>query len=170
MYTVGKRWEAMLVSELSKLLEEVEQEYRREEAELTGKQVHVESLRQQIELLRQLIGLRDGQGMARERALDRSLAPASRTRSISELVGSVLDAHGEPMHISTIRGALVAQGHSIPGRGTDANVIAHISRADSIVRVGKGMYALASWGLPPKPRQKRRTKKGRTAKTRGALQ
>jgi len=154
------------MSELTSLLDEVEREYRREEAELTAKQARVESLRQQIQLLKQLIGLRDGQTMARERPFDSSLASASTTTSISELARSVLDAHGEPMHISMIREALVAGGHPIPGRGTDANVIAHIGRNESIVRIGKGMYALASWGLPPKPRPKRRSKKTRATNTR----
>jgi len=154
----------MLMFELTGLLEEVEREYQREEAELTAKQARVEGLRQQIQLLKQLIVLRDGQTMAGERLS--SPTSSARTTSISELVCNVLDAHGEPMHISMIRGALIAGGHPIPGRGIDANVIAHISRNESIVRVGKGTYALASWGLPPKPRPKRRSKKTGATKTR----
>jgi hypothetical protein len=147
------------MSELSILLDRLEDEYKREEAGLAAKQATVENLRQQISLLKQLIALRDGERMPKERAFGLFQAAPPSTGSISELVRDLLNAHGDPMHISEIRQALISQGHSIPGRGTDANIIAHISRDDSIARVGKGTYALAAWGLPAIPRRKRRAKK-----------
>jgi hypothetical protein len=146
------------MSQLSSLLDELENEYRREETELAAKQARVENLRQQIQLLRQLVALRDGEGDFRETRLDLFRAMPASTRSVSELVREVLAARGKPMHISDIREALIAQGHSIPGRGTDANIIAHIIRDESMARVARGTYALASWGLQAKPKKKRRAK------------
>jgi aspartokinase len=146
------------MSELASLLNQLEDQYQREEADLAARQANVENLRQQVALLKQLIALRDGHSDSSQSAVDPSLTMSATKATLSDLVRDILDAHGEPMHIAMIRGALIAQGHSIPGRGTDANVIAHISRNDSIVRVGKGTYALASWGLPAKPKRRRRSK------------
>lgn len=149
------------MSELGGLLHQLEEQYGREQAQLAVRQANVQNLRQQIQLLKQLIALRDGQGDSNQSGVDPSLTTSATKATLSELVRDILDAHGQPMHIAMIRGALIAQGHSIPGRGTDANVIAHISRNDSIVRVGKGMYALASWGLTTMPKRKRRATRRR---------
>jgi len=156
------------MSELTDLLHELEEQYTQRQAELAAKQADVENLRVQIQLLEQLIALRDGQNALREGPFPRSGPTPTKAGRLSELVHGVLDAHRKPMHISAIREALIAQGHSIPGRGTDANVIAHISRDDSIVRVGKGTYALGSWGLPVRPKRKRRAKTRNRKTSQGA--
>jgi hypothetical protein len=63
---------------------------------------------------------------------------------------------GRPVHIGEIRRLLDEKGITIPGRGTDANVIVYLSKSDAIRRVGKGIYALTAWGLPAVPPRRRR--------------
>jgi len=71
---------------------------------------------------------------------------------------AVLEESGKPLHISDLRHALEQKGVPIPGKGTDANVIVYLSRSDEVCRVGKGLYALRTWGVPEVPPRQRRSK------------
>lgn len=76
-----------------------------------------------------------------------------------------LEAAGKPLHISEIMRLLESRGVEIPGAGAQANLIAHLSRNDNIVRPSRGIYALSSWGITDSPRLKRATR--RRARGRG---
>ena len=67
----------------------------------------------------------------------------------------VLRERGKPTHISDIRAELLRRKVPIPGKGADANVIVYLSRSLHVCRVGRGLYALQEWGVPPVPRRHR---------------
>ena len=55
----------------------------------------------------------------------------------------ILKTSGEPMHIRALREALVGIGLTLPGKGTDANLIAKYQRSKGrIVRTSRGYYYL----------------------------
>ena len=55
----------------------------------------------------------------------------------------ILKASGEPMHIRALREALIGAGLTLPGKGTDENLIAKYQRSKGkIVRVSRGYYYL----------------------------
>ena len=66
-----------------------------------------------------------------------------------------------PLHISELMRLLRERKVSIPGSGTQANLISHLRRDERFVRPSRGMYALATWGLHSMPgsRRTRRRKK-----------
>ena len=65
----------------------------------------------------------------------------------------VLTERGEPTYIGDLMTALHERSVEIPGSGQQANVIAHISRDERIVRPQRGFYGLREWGLQtPEPR------------------
>jgi hypothetical protein len=49
------------------------------------------------------------------------------------------------MHISELMQNLAKQEVQIPGAGTQANLIAHLTRHPDVMRPSRGMYALAAW-------------------------
>ena len=125
--------------------------------------------RQELELLQRLVSLREGQS---GESTVKSNSPAS-TRAASLPHPVVLEAIqelqevGHPLHISELMERLEARDVEIPGAGAQANLIAHLTRADQIVRPSRGMYALASWNLPGRPpvkRAKRRRVRGPSKK------
>ena len=75
----------------------------------------------------------------------------SRTRQttgerVAGAVSAVLDEGGRPMHVREIRTVLDSKGVALPGRGTDANLIVHLSRKpDVFVRTSRGTYGLTEW-------------------------
>jgi hypothetical protein len=70
------------------------------------------------------------------------------------------------MHISAIENELRERKIPIPGRGTTANIITRMRRANGqFTRVGSGTYALAEWNLEPMmPKRRRRRKSGKRSK------
>jgi hypothetical protein len=97
----------------------------------------------------------------------RGTPPATKTAhpAVQEAIRE-LDAAGRPLHISELMRLLEERDVPIPGAGAQANLIAHLSRSDQIVRPSRGMYALSSWGLPERPmlkRAKRRRTRSRAA-------
>ena len=65
-------------------------------------------------------------------------------------IKSILTKAGEPMNINMIENELRSKNIPIPGKGTRANIITRITRAnDMFVRVGSGRYALKEWGWKP---------------------
>lgn len=74
---------------------------------------------------------------------------------IAGAVSAVLDEAGRPMHVREIRTMLASRGVPLPGRGTDANLIVHLSRKpDVFVRTSRGTYGLTEWTRhsPRRPR------------------
>jgi hypothetical protein len=72
--------------------------------------------------------------------------PRSRHPVVDE-VARLIEAEGHPLHISEIMRLLEQRNAALPGRGDQANVIAHIRRDPRFVRPSRGVYGLASWGL-----------------------
>ena len=82
----------------------------------------------------------------------------------------ILAERGKPAHISEIHAELKRRGVPIPGKGTDANIIVHLSSSPRICRVGRGLYALRVWSVPEVPPRRRRSsrKKRRPRQSAGA--
>ena len=91
---------------------------------------------------------------------------ASSPNSFEGSVSTILAASGESMHISAIENELRERKIPIPGRGTTANIITRMRRANGqFTRVGSGTYALAEWNLEPMmPKRRRRRKSGKRSK------
>jgi hypothetical protein len=83
------------------------------------------------------------------------------TPDLENAVEELLRAAGEPLHISSIRSALLTRCVPIPGRGDEANIILRLRRVeDRFTRTARGTYGLAEWGIPAlkrKTRKRRRT-------------
>lgn len=109
---------------------------------------------QEIRLIRQLLSLRGGRAADEDDRLTLTIAtgpegsrlPRSRHPVVDE-VAHLLETEGHPLHISEIMRLLAEQKASLPGKGDQANVIAHIRRDPRFVRPSRGVYALAAWGL-----------------------
>lgn len=69
----------------------------------------------------------------------------------------ILGEAGRPMHIRDIHAALIDDRVPIPGRGSQANVIARLQRSDGrVIRTGRGMYGLPEFGYSEvKPTRRR---------------
>ena len=85
-----------------------------------------------------------------------TLAPAhprqTTAERICQAVATILDEGGEPMHVGSIRAVMLARGIVLPGRGTDANIIVHLTRSpDLFVRIARGTYGLAKWNTSETP-------------------
>ena len=81
--------------------------------------------------------------------------------SVSDMAYEVMTQRAErkPMHYRELADLILAEGKLIPGRDPAANLISHLGRDDRFVRTGRGLYALAEWGLAPakKPSKRRPT-------------
>ena len=91
--------------------------------------------------------------------------------SVNELVEKILAEAGQPLHISEIRKRFLAAGREIPGQGAESNLLVYMVRDRRFVRVAKGTYGLAAFGLvaaaPPKMRRRRRRGRRSGGKNRG---
>lgn len=109
---------------------------------------------QEVRLIKQLIALneepadKDGAVTHITIAKPSGGAPTPRSRhSVVDDVAHLLESEGHPLHISEIMRLLEEQEAALPGKGDQANVIAHIRRDPRFVRPSRGVYGLASWGL-----------------------
>jgi hypothetical protein len=117
-------------------------------------------------LLARLLALRRGEPA---QALGAGPAPATRPRPAeSEADGGnaavravfeEISAAGRPVHISELMRLLGERKVSIPGAGTQANLITHLRRDRRLVRPSRGMYGLAEWGLEAMPAGRRKRRK-----------
>lgn len=102
---------------------------------------------------------------ARDKTSNGAVAePAARrgSRGKASLLAAVIDIlgeSGEPMQIRELMAAVQKRDVTIPGRGQQANLIAHISRDPRITRPRRGFYALQEWdgdaGPLPAPQPRR---------------
>jgi hypothetical protein len=74
---------------------------------------------------------------------------------------SELETSGRPLHISELMRLLRERKVSVPGSGTQANLITHLRRDDRLIRPSRGMYGLAIWGLQAMPATRRIRRKKR---------
>lgn len=82
-----------------------------------------------------------------------------------------LAAKAAPIHYRELAEILAAKGVYVPGRDPAANLLSHMSRDSRFRRFERGTYGLQHWAggqteaAPGKPRRRRRTRKGRGAKS-----
>ena len=125
------RWELQLLAEIDSLSRAIEPLITRRQ-ELSAK----------LELVRKLKGLET------PTAVEPHGPPSDGVRFnvLQDAVHKTLVEHGKPMHLSELREALAARGVTIPGRGTDANLIVHLRRAPDVFdRKARGTYGLTAW-------------------------
>lgn len=97
-----------------------------------------------------------------EKYLDISLTPEQsqiqlrlvkdlRTKKpISDLAVEILEDVGKPLHYSEIMKKIESKHNfSIPGKDPKANMNAHLSKDERIVRFARGIYGLADWHEEP---------------------
>ena len=124
--------------------------------------------REEEKLLARLLALRRGEP-AQALATDATLAPRPRPAESegdggNAAVRAVLEeitTAGRPVHISELMRLLGERKVSIPGAGTQANLITHLRRDRRLVRPSRGMYGLAEWGLEAMPAGRRRKRRKR---------
>lgn len=63
---------------------------------------------------------------------------------VNEIVQAILVEAGAPMHISAIRTRYLEAGFTIPGAGSESNLISYMTRSNTFRRVSKGTYELAT--------------------------
>lgn len=93
----------------------------------------------------------------------RRRTPSPMRTALLAAVIDVLTERGEPTYIGDLMTALHERSVEIPGSGQQANVIAHISRDERIVRPQRGFYGLREWGLT-----NARTTRSKSRRTRSA--
>jgi hypothetical protein len=71
--------------------------------------------------------------------------------SVSDMAYEVLaqQVEPEPIHYRELAQLITAEGKLIPGQDPAANLVSHLSRDERFMRVARGTYALAEWGLEP---------------------
>jgi len=130
-------------------------------AELDGRIAELartrETARREVELLEQLLAVRQGEQEPPPRTSKASATPRKSRPDTSRVVEQVvvdLERAGKPLHISELMGLLQEREIPVPGAGQQANLIALLTRDDRIVRPSRGMYALAAAGFEDRPKLK----------------
>lgn len=136
-------------------------------AALAGK---LDAAREEVQLFTQLLALRRGDSDGDADRLGAEAEPSAPEPSRKGTTAGAghpvvleamreLAAAGHPLHISELMDRLRARSVTIPGAGKQANLIAHMTRSEDIVRPKRGMYALATWDLPEAEPLKRSTRR-----------
>lgn len=89
-------------------------------------------------------------------------SPSRGRAALLDSVIEILAGAGQPMQIQALMAAVGERQVPIPGQGSQANLIAVISRDPRIVRPQRGYYGLTEWGLEdskPANRGKRRRRR-----------
>ncbi|HEV2757138.1 MAG TPA: hypothetical protein VG318_15330 [Actinomycetota bacterium] len=109
---------------------------------------------QEARLIEQLLMLSNEPGADDAEVAPLTIAKAPQGRRLSpsrhpvvDEVAALLEAEGHPLHISEIMRLLEERKTVLPGKGNQANVIAHIRRDPRFVRPSRGVYGLVPWGL-----------------------
>jgi hypothetical protein len=84
-------------------------------------------------------------------------------RNVADTIARILAESASPLHISMIRQAYLREGNTIPGKGTESNLLAYVVRDQRFVRVAKGTYGLTEQGLHPQTPKRRRKRRKRKA-------
>lgn len=172
---------------ITKALKEVRDAIARAEHERAELDRSIAAGHEEERLLLRILGLRRGDAPSDHTAtLTESETVAGTIRRVSELrdgpvtkhpalqaVVGELAAAGRPLHISDLMRLLREAHVQVPGKGTQANLIAHLRRDQRIVRPSRGMYGLSAWGLENMPTtvgQKRHRKRVRLSEATGGSQ
>lgn len=155
--------DAMLKEALSSTCRRIE-EFEREQSEIQRK---LTIARQEERLLLQLLEVRGvlpgrdqkDRGEVRRVSLQTQKVTTTSTHPVVMAVAEELATVGRPVHISDLMRILREKNISVPGSGTQANLISYLRREPQFVRTSRGMYGLAAWGLENMPtvrKEKRR--------------
>jgi hypothetical protein len=143
---------------LQSSIEEAVQAVQTRETELTRAQGALAEAERELRLLAELAELRGVEIPAGVKGSEKPSpapnlangtrkAPSRGRAALLDAVIEILSDAGKPMQIQTLMGAVKERDVRIPGKGTQANLIAVISRDARIVRPERGYYGLADWGL-----------------------
>jgi hypothetical protein len=148
---------------LQAALEEVQERISGRELELSELQASLKTDRAEEALLQSLYALKTGRDLDVSGSSVASLRSRSAPHPIVDSTIEVLQEARRPMHISELMAAFDERGVRVPGSGTQANLISHISRDERIVRPSRGMYVLEQWDSTQRPapidkKRKRRVK------------
>jgi len=90
------------------------------------------------------------------------------TTDVAQVTIGILEAARRPMHISELKTILETRGVRIPGKGTQANLIARLRRDGRIARAARGMYGLRALGIEEyQPMRRKRSRGRRKVRTQG---
>jgi hypothetical protein len=135
------------------------------EEQLRPLQMEAGKIRTQLDLITKLLRVTGDDGSAPEsKKQSHNGGRAVEGQPPAVVIAEILSTADRALHISEIRDRYLAMGRIIPGKGTEANLIAYIVRDQRFKRVAKGTYALAAEGeiqATPRPRRKRRKKRAR---------
>lgn len=120
-----KEWRSVLRDELSATLAQLEA--------LNDKRASIEK---QLELLGELLASLTGTSAPED--------PTPKPRDFKEHLVEILLRRPTGMHIDEIRSELERMSIRVPGKGADANLIAHLGRTRGVHRIGRGTYAIDS--------------------------
>ena len=98
---------------------------------------------------------------AEDVSLSGKVAEGILPKSISDMAYEKLsqNAAKEPVHYRQLADLIIADGKLIPGQDPAANLVSHLSRDSRFIRVGRGTYGLAEWGLEPIKKSTNRKRK-----------
>ena len=125
------------INELKEWHTETKAELYAAKSKLREAQEEVRAIEQKLQSLESLYLLEGGNPSQIE-----AIKGSDSDRIIVE-TEKILKASGESMHIRALREALIGTGLTLPGKGTDANLIAKYQRSKGrIVRTSRGYYYL----------------------------
>lgn len=136
-----RNWRSQLIEEIGRI-----------KVELSDLQVRLHESNERLELIDKLLAIENPE------MKETSNLPIT-TDSLIDECEEILREAGKPMHIRELHLGLLNKGIPIPGKGSQANVIARIQRSDGrIIRTGRGMYGLPEFGIPEKKPVRKRKK------------
>ena len=125
-------------NELKKWYEDALNDLIEANSTLSEAQQQVNMLEQKVKSLESLFILEGGD-------ITKIVIPEDlRQKDVVDSAVKIIEDNGGSMHIGEIRRKLLEAGMPLPGKGTDANLIAKFQRSNGrIVRVGRGLYDIA---------------------------
>jgi hypothetical protein len=137
----------------------------------------IEKTKQQLDLVHRLLKLEAGNGAPAQVSAassdpSRGFGKTAGEGSVPDALAVLLQEAGRPLHISQIKERFLNTGRTIPGRGTETNLISYMVRDGRFVRVAKGTYTFAPLGGTRRlqHRRRRRRRSRRRAAGRAVMQ
>lgn len=130
-----RRWIEQSEAELRALTAEEEHLMRR-----------IAQMRQQLNLMYELLATTTGEQAQKHPEADGVSRPVR--ERVVEAVVEILRDHGKPMRIQDIHIEFLRRQLPLPGSGTPANIAAHLVDRDLFTRPSRGVFGLAEWKNP----------------------
>lgn len=124
---------------------------REKEQALALLRAEVERDRSELDLLVQLIHVREGgRPTGASLANGAPVAPGTGRRTeLLEALIRILEDRGTPLAIGELMDALGEKRALLPGQQTQANLISVMRTDGRFIRTERGVYGLSSWGVEP---------------------